>query len=47
MPLSAMTRVGFQRLGLPVLLQLIRPDLARPVRQRQVSERNRQGWLSR
>jgi len=40
-------QVGFQRPGLPVLLQLIRPDLARPVRQRQASESNKQGGLSR
>ena len=40
-------QAGLQRPSLPVLLPLMWLDLARPVRQRQASQSNRQLWLSR
>jgi len=45
--LQATARAGLQRPSFPVLLQLMRLDLARPVRQRRASESNKQFWLSR
>ena len=45
--LQATVRAGSPRPGLPVVLPLMRLDLARPVRPRPATQRNTQLWLSR